>query len=134
SSREGRILFLTTNHPERLDPALVRPGRVDRSFHLGNTTSGQARRLFAWFYGGGAHDAEIARLAIAFAGRISEGRVPMAAIQEHLLRYRDDPVAAVRRLDLDGLGSHSQRQEDAPVWPPGAESADPASRCSLTPQ
>jgi cell division protease FtsH len=32
SSREGRILFLTTNHPERLDPALVRPGRVE--FHL----------------------------------------------------------------------------------------------------
>ncbi len=28
SSREGRVLFLTTNHPERLDPALVRPGRT----------------------------------------------------------------------------------------------------------
>ena len=53
SSREGRVLFLTTNHPERLDPALVRPGRVDRSFHLGNTTPDQARRLFEWFYSGG---------------------------------------------------------------------------------
>jgi chaperone BCS1 len=134
SSREGRILFLTTNHPERLDPALVRPGRVDRSFHLGHTTSGQARRLFAWFYGGGAHDAEIARLAIAFAGRISEGRVPMAAVQEHLLRYRNDPEGAVRRLDLDWLGSQSPRKEDAPAWPPGTESPDPASRCSLMPQ
>ena len=26
SSRNGRVLFLTTNHPERLDPALLRPG------------------------------------------------------------------------------------------------------------
>ncbi len=25
SSRDGRVLFLTTNHPDRLDPALVRP-------------------------------------------------------------------------------------------------------------
>jgi chaperone BCS1 len=23
---EGRILFMTTNHMERLDPALIRPG------------------------------------------------------------------------------------------------------------
>ena len=31
---EGRLLVLTTNHPERLDPALVRKGRIDREFHL----------------------------------------------------------------------------------------------------
>ncbi len=28
-SKEGRLLVLTTNYPERLDPALLRPGRVD---------------------------------------------------------------------------------------------------------
>jgi chaperone BCS1 len=27
--QNGRILIMTTNHPERLDPALIRPGRVD---------------------------------------------------------------------------------------------------------
>ena len=25
----GRILIMTSNHPEKLDPALIRPGRVD---------------------------------------------------------------------------------------------------------
>lgn len=29
ASHEGRVLILTTNHPEKLDPALIRPGRVD---------------------------------------------------------------------------------------------------------
>lgn len=28
-SQEGQILFMTTNHKERLDPALLRPGRAD---------------------------------------------------------------------------------------------------------
>jgi len=30
-AQEGRIIFMTTNHPEKLDPALMRPGRAD--FH-----------------------------------------------------------------------------------------------------
>ncbi|XP_008799441.1 AAA-ATPase At3g50940-like [Phoenix dactylifera] len=29
-----RLMIFTTNHPERLDPALIRPGRMDRSIHL----------------------------------------------------------------------------------------------------
>lgn len=32
----GRIVVMTTNHPERLDPALVRPGRVNKQLHLGH--------------------------------------------------------------------------------------------------
>merc|ERR1711953_923083 len=30
-----RILVMTTNHPEMLDPALVRPGRIDKKILLG---------------------------------------------------------------------------------------------------
>ena len=32
---EGRLTFLTTNYPERLDPALIRPGRVDVKQYIG---------------------------------------------------------------------------------------------------
>ena len=28
---KGRMLIMTTNHVEKLDPALIRPGRVDSS-------------------------------------------------------------------------------------------------------
>lgn len=31
----GRIVIMTTNHPETLDPALIRPGRIDKRINLG---------------------------------------------------------------------------------------------------
>ena len=31
----GRILVMTTNHPEKLDAALTRPGRINQRLHLG---------------------------------------------------------------------------------------------------
>jgi len=32
----GRMLIITTNHPEMLDPALIRPGRIDKKILLGH--------------------------------------------------------------------------------------------------
>ena len=29
ATQEGTVLFMTTNHLERLDPALIRAGRID---------------------------------------------------------------------------------------------------------
>ncbi|PVH68428.1 P-loop containing nucleoside triphosphate hydrolase protein, partial [Cadophora sp. DSE1049] len=39
-SQEGRVLIMTTNHAERLDTALIRPGRVDMKLALGYTNQG----------------------------------------------------------------------------------------------
>ncbi|QEH35308.1 putative ATPase YjoB [Aquisphaera giovannonii] len=101
SSREGRVLFLTTNHPERLDPALVRPGRVDRRVELPNATPDQGRRLYLWFYQGcGIAAEELESLARLFAGQVPPGKVCMAAIQEHLLRHRGAPEAAAHEVDF----------------------------------
>ncbi len=32
----GRMLVMTSNHPEMLDPALIRPGRIDKKLYLGH--------------------------------------------------------------------------------------------------
>jgi len=48
---EDRIAFLTTNHIELLDPALVRPGRVDVMVRLGEATRYQAARMWDRYYG-----------------------------------------------------------------------------------
>lgn len=48
---EERIVFLTTNHIERLDPALIRPGRVDMTVRIGEATRYQAAEMWNRFYG-----------------------------------------------------------------------------------
>lgn len=44
---------MTTNHVEKLDPALIRPGRVDISELINDASPKQARTLFERFYGEG---------------------------------------------------------------------------------
>jgi mitochondrial chaperone BCS1 len=119
SSREGRVLFLTTNHPERLDPALIRPGRVDRKVELGHATPDQARRLFVWFYrDSGLSTAELSREAERFASQVPANQFCMAAIQEHLLRHRRNPEAAAHEVvfeeslpQVPPVGFHDQASE-----------------------
>ncbi|KAI9898046.1 hypothetical protein N3K66_006406 [Trichothecium roseum] len=45
-SQEGRIVIMTTNHPDQLDAALVRPGRVDMRVLLGNISRACAEEMF----------------------------------------------------------------------------------------
>merc|ERR1712151_1051684 len=41
----GRILVMTSNHPEKLDPALIRPGRINKRLHLGYMDAEQLCQL-----------------------------------------------------------------------------------------
>lgn len=50
ASHEGRILIMTTNKPESLDEALVRPGRIDVQVAFKNASSHQAGELFYRMY------------------------------------------------------------------------------------
>lgn len=50
ASQEGRLLVMTTNHLEKLDKALVRPGRVDRIVHFGLADFEMAAAIFRSIY------------------------------------------------------------------------------------
>ncbi|KAJ3202538.1 mitochondrial chaperone [Entophlyctis luteolus] len=43
---ENIIVIMTTNHPEVLDPALIRPGRIDLHLSLGYCTRYQLNRMY----------------------------------------------------------------------------------------
>ncbi|KAG6899496.1 hypothetical protein C0993_009718 [Termitomyces sp. T159_Od127] len=50
AAAEGRLLFATTNHLDRLDPALSRPGRMDVWIEFKNASKWQAEALFRNFF------------------------------------------------------------------------------------
>ncbi|CDS07223.1 Putative Mitochondrial chaperone BCS1 [Lichtheimia ramosa] len=95
ASAEERIIFLTTNHVENLDPALIRPGRVDLKEFLGNATELQIRNMFRRFYG----DDEKA-LEDAFVQRIAGKDVSTAGLQGHFVYFKDRPKEAVEQAEL----------------------------------
>jgi SpoVK/Ycf46/Vps4 family AAA+-type ATPase len=76
-SSEGRILFMTTNHPEKVDPALVRAGRVDQRISLGPLRGANVVEMCSLFLPKQA--------AEEFAARYTE--VTAAELQEDLVRY-----------------------------------------------
>ena len=50
AAHEGRLLFATTNHYESLDPALRRPGRMDRHIEFRLASRSQIAEMFRRFY------------------------------------------------------------------------------------
>lgn len=91
ASAEERIIFMTTNHLERLDPALIRPGRVDMKVFVGNATEEQSIRLFRHFYPD-ATENDILTFSRNIAPLI--GRVSPAQLQGFFVLNRDDCTKA----------------------------------------
>ncbi|KAI8803909.1 P-loop containing nucleoside triphosphate hydrolase protein [Cladochytrium replicatum] len=90
AAQEGRIVVMTTNHIEKLDPALIRPGRVDRKIFFDLATQWQARDLFLQFFPGSTHR----ELAEDFSKAFKENKVSMAAIQGYLMLHKSSPKKA----------------------------------------
>ena len=49
-SQEGRIVIMTTNYKEKLDPALMRPGRIDELYEISFATKYQIEKMCLRFY------------------------------------------------------------------------------------
>jgi len=91
AATERRIIFMTTNHIEHLDPALIRPGRVDLKVYLGDADRDQVLQMFARFYG------DDHPLATVFADELAKKNISasMASLQGHFMRYKVHPQNAI---------------------------------------
>ncbi|KAG2490388.1 hypothetical protein HYH03_011189 [Edaphochlamys debaryana] len=47
----NRIIIMTTNHPEKLDPALIRPGRINKKIYMGRLRVGEALAMMRHYFG-----------------------------------------------------------------------------------
>ena len=93
ASTEERVVFLTTNHIERLDPALVRPGRVDVQQYIGMSSEWQRREMWRRFYGG--READWQQLGEQFVAEMSEVELSVAELQGFFLLWKGDAKGAV---------------------------------------
>jgi chaperone BCS1 len=106
-SKDGRIVFMTSNAPDSLDPALVRPGRCDQKVLFGYANQEICIKLFEHLYTKTPNELiegetsastqyDIKRLAKDFADAVpSDGKISPAEVQGYLMIHRTDPTAAV---------------------------------------
>lgn len=80
---QGLVMIMTTNDINRIDPALIRPGRVDRIEYIGHIESSQFARLMGLHVGHEVEEIEII-----------PGVTP-ADVCEVLKRHIDDPEKGV---------------------------------------
>ncbi|KAE8417746.1 BCS1 N terminal-domain-containing protein [Aspergillus pseudocaelatus] len=145
AASEGRILVMTTNHPEKLDPALLRPGRVDMSIQFGYAEPGDIKELFSAIYSTLEGDVrssrtkrppqgkkdqvasevpwhpfsreQIQNLADQFLALVPGGQCTAAEIQGYLLNYKRDPEAAIDGVEdwVQGIRSKREGKTEATV-------------------
>ncbi|KAG5958593.1 hypothetical protein E4U57_001230 [Claviceps arundinis] len=141
ASQEGRILIMTTNHVEKLDKALIRPGRIDMTIPFAHADSSMAAAIFRAIYTPYENEttlscadekdtdpvavqARLAKKRALMSERVNEqasifgDKIPPlefspAEIQGLLLRYKHDPEAAIQSVESWVLAMRKERQDKA---------------------
>lgn len=86
----GRIIVFTTNHPEVIDPALIRPGRIDLNITFKLANREIIRQMFSSFYDMEFH--------VDRFRNIPDYKLSPAVINQVLFRNFDKPDEAVLEL------------------------------------
>jgi hypothetical protein len=95
---EGVIIIMTSNHPEKLDPALIRAGRIDLQLELGYTTRYQVQRMYDLVVT--ADDDKQPPLDQEWLASFPEGIVPPCECMRVMVLYRKTPHLIPHELDL----------------------------------
>ncbi|KAB8071098.1 BCS1 N terminal-domain-containing protein [Aspergillus leporis] len=105
AAQEGRVLIMTTNHPEHLDPALVRPGRVDYQIEFKLANRDLMMQMFQNLFRDAPpvieshyEDSEIGALEAP-----RSEKVPLLPAPEHALSLRGPPSPS--EIDMEQLAA-----------------------------
>jgi ATPase family associated with various cellular activities (AAA) len=89
----GRIVIMTSNHPEHLDPALIRPGRIDKKLMLGYMQSEDIIQMLEHYFQITLTAGEKLRITNAVDGnnleRNRQLNLTPAQIEQYSVEYED---------------------------------------------
>jgi len=84
-SGHGNIFCMTTNHSEKLDPAITRAGRVDTRVYFDYANTDQIRRMFVRF-----HPESTKKEEDTFVRSYRGKKVTTSQLQERLLQNAEE--------------------------------------------
>jgi len=93
----GRILGISSNHYNKLDPALVRPGRIDITLHLDNVTRDVIREMYLHYFSRLVDEESISRVTEELKKVKDRFYSPAEIINCYVLN-KTDPDAFIKRL------------------------------------
>ncbi|KAK7262888.1 hypothetical protein RJT34_30679 [Clitoria ternatea] len=106
SCGDERIIVFTTNHKEKLDPALLRPGRMDVHIHMSYCTPCGFRKLASNYLGIKQHS-----LFGDIEDAIQKAKVTPAEVAEQLLKSVDFETSLAQLVDFLREKKESQELE-----------------------
>ncbi|EQC40290.1 hypothetical protein SDRG_02192 [Saprolegnia diclina VS20] len=92
----GRILIMTSNHPEKLDPALIRPGRIDEQLYMGAMNATQATLMVQHYFATALTTDETATIERVFTNATTD--ISPAQVENLCAKHRqlDDFLVALK--------------------------------------
>ena len=94
----GRIMIITTNHPEELDSALIRPGRIDMNINFKRMTKQDFKHMYKLWFNIDVNDVEL--------DNIHDGCFTHAEVCQLFFENINQPQNVIHILQ-DTIASHS---------------------------
>jgi len=96
--KHGLICFITTNHPEKLDHAILRSGRVDMIIKMDYPLKEDIKRLFFDLTSKLSTEDQMQKEADKFIEKINNKNITMSAIVNFIFKYRMDVNKNIKEL------------------------------------
>jgi len=106
---DSQIVFMTTNYIDHLDSALVRPGRIDRKYYLGNCNKDQVKDMITEAYPN-TNDFKVEELAELIDSL--DNPVSPASLECYMLRNRLSLEDAIQNIgELKSMAKENAEKE-----------------------